>query len=79
MEGQPDELLREHLRDRKFIQAELLHPLDDSMALYQRGEDEVHVTAGFGLAFRNIQIDFGIDISDLVDTVSVSAIYKFGK
>ncbi len=39
--------------------------------------DEVHYALGFGLAFESFQIDLGVDLSDLVDTVSVSAIYGF--
>ena len=46
-------------------------------ALFQPGEDEVHVAVGLGLAFRSFQIDLAADISDLVDTFSLSAIYSF--
>jgi long-subunit fatty acid transport protein len=46
-------------------------------ALFQPGEDEIHVAVGFGLAFRSFQIDLAADFSDLVDTFSLSAIYSF--
>lgn len=46
-------------------------------ALFQPGEDEIHVTVGCGLAFRSFQIDLAADFSDLVDTLSLSAIYSF--
>jgi long-subunit fatty acid transport protein len=46
-------------------------------ALFQSGEDEVHVAVGVGLAFKSFQIDLAADFSDLVDTVSLSAIYSF--
>ena len=46
-------------------------------ALSPPGADEVHYALGFGLAFESLQIDLGVDLSDLVDTVSVSAIYGF--
>ncbi len=46
-------------------------------ALRPPGSDEMHYTGGIGLAFERFQIDFGIDISDLVDTASISAIYSF--
>ncbi|TNF70667.1 MAG: hypothetical protein EP299_13565 [Acidobacteria bacterium] len=46
-------------------------------ALFQEGEDEIHLALGIGLAFKNFQVDFGLDFSDLVDTVSLSAIYSF--
>jgi len=32
---------------------------------------------GFGVAFERFQIDVAADFSDLVDTLSVSAIYSF--
>ena len=42
-----------------------------------RGDDELHLAAGFGVAFDNLQIDLGIDLSRLRDTASVSLIYSF--
>jgi len=46
-------------------------------ALFQPGEDEVHVAVGIGLAFTSFQIDLAADFSDLVNTFSLSAIYSF--
>ena len=46
-------------------------------ALFQPGEDEVHVAVGVGLAFKSFQIDLAADFSDLVDTASLSVIYSF--
>jgi hypothetical protein len=46
-------------------------------ALFQRGEDEIHWSAGVGFVFRRFQIDLGVDVSGLVDTLSVSTIYGF--
>jgi len=46
-------------------------------ALFQPGEDEVHVALGLGLAFKSFQIDLAADFSDLVDTASLSVIYSF--
>ncbi len=46
-------------------------------ALFAPGEDELHIAAGLGAAFRNLQIDFGIDLSERVDTASLSVIYSF--
>ena len=46
-------------------------------AFLQPGKDQIHYALGFGLAFKSFQIDFGADFSDLVDTVSLSAIYGF--
>jgi hypothetical protein len=55
-----------------------VHPHDaDHRALFQAGEDELHFAVGVGLAFRAFQIDCAADISDLVDTYSLSAIYSF--
>jgi long-subunit fatty acid transport protein len=46
-------------------------------ALFQPGEDEVHIAIGMGLAFKAFQVDLAADFSDLVNTVSLSAIYSF--
>ncbi len=46
-------------------------------ALFRGGEDELHVAFGFGLAFQSFQVDLGVDLSKLVDTASVSAIFTF--
>jgi len=46
-------------------------------ALLPRGEDEMHYSAGIGVAMQNFQVDVGVDFADRVDTVSLSAIYNF--
>jgi hypothetical protein len=46
-------------------------------ALFQPGEDELHLAVGLGLAFKSFQVDLAADFSDLVDTFSLSAIYSF--
>jgi hypothetical protein len=46
-------------------------------ALLHPGDDELHYAAGLGFAFPVFQVDLGIDLSDLVDTASISAIYTF--
>jgi hypothetical protein len=46
-------------------------------ALLRPGRDQVHFAAGFGLAFEKFQFDLGVDLSDLVDTASFSAIFSF--
>ncbi len=46
-------------------------------AITRRGEDEIHLATGVGVAFGSFQFDLGIDLSDLVDTASISAIYTF--
>jgi long-chain fatty acid transport protein len=45
--------------------------------LFPRGDDELHVSVGFGFAFEQGQVDFGADFSDLVDTYSLSAGLRF--
>ena len=49
----------------------------EHQALFQPGEDEVHLALGLGLAFKFFQIDLAADFSDRVDTYSLSAIYSF--
>lgn len=46
-------------------------------AIFQPGDDTIHYSIGLGLAFRSFQLDLGVDISDLVDTAAISAIYSF--
>ena len=45
-----------------------------SRVLNPRGEDELHLAAGFGIAFPRFQ---AVDFSELVDAASISAIYRF--
>ena len=46
-------------------------------AIFQPGDDEIHVAVGIGVVFKRIQRDFAFDRSDLVDTASLSAIFHF--
>ncbi len=46
-------------------------------AMLPKGDDEWHYTAGLGLATRRFQVDLAADLSDRVDTISLSAIYNF--
>ena len=48
-----------------------------SRALAPPGDDELHLAAGLGLAFSSFQLDLAFDLSDAVDTASLSAIYNF--
>jgi long-subunit fatty acid transport protein len=61
----PDHQVRNE-SDRPFSRAEL-----------PPGADELHYAAGFGVAFKRFQLDLGIDLSERVDTASISAIYSF--
>lgn len=46
--------------------------------LFQPGDDEIHYSAGIGLVFgQKFQLDAAVDFSDLVDTASVSGVYRF--
>jgi hypothetical protein len=46
-------------------------------AVFRRGDDEGHFAFGFELAFRWFQFDLGIDLSEIVNTASASAILSF--
>ncbi|TNF74480.1 MAG: hypothetical protein EP299_07140 [Acidobacteria bacterium] len=48
-----------------------------SRAMFQPGDDELHIAFGVGIAFKSFQIDLAADFSDLVDTIALSAIYSF--
>lgn len=45
--------------------------------LFAPGDDETHLSFGLGWAFPNFQVDFAADFSDLVDTYSLSGVYRF--
>lgn len=46
-------------------------------ALLPAGNDEIHYSAGLGVAMQRFQIDAAVDFADRLDTVSLSAIYNF--
>ncbi len=46
-------------------------------ALFPAGQDELHLALGVGIAFSRFQIDLGIDLSEEIDTLALSAIYSF--
>lgn len=41
------------------------------------GGDEMHFSFGLGAAFKSIQLDLGVDISDRQDSISLSGIYSW--
>ncbi len=47
------------------------------LALFREGEDNWHAAFGVGVAFDQFQLDLAADLSDQVDTVSLSAIVTF--
>ena len=48
-----------------------------TQALLRPVGDKMHYAVGFGMAFQRFQLDGAVDFSDLVDTVSLSAIFSF--
>jgi long-chain fatty acid transport protein len=46
-------------------------------AVLPQGDDEWHYTGGVGFATRRFQVDLAADLSDRVNTISLSAIYNF--
>ena len=46
-------------------------------AVLPQGDEEWHYTAGLGFAARRFQVDLAVDLSDRVNTVSLSAIWNF--
>jgi long-subunit fatty acid transport protein len=46
-------------------------------ALLPPGDDEVHFSAGVGIAMQRFQIDFAVDFANRLDTFALSAIYNF--
>ena len=48
-----------------------------TQAVFQPGDDELHLAGGIGVAFDNLQIDLGVSASERVDVAAISAIYSF--
>ena len=46
-------------------------------ALLPRGTDEVHFSAGLGVAMPRFQVDVAADLADHVNALSLSLIYNF--
>ena len=46
-------------------------------AFFRAGDDELHVAFGAGIVFDRFQFDFGVDLSELVKSASLSAIFSF--
>jgi long-chain fatty acid transport protein len=46
-------------------------------ALFTPGEDKTHFALGLGWAFETFQLDFGADLSDEYDTLSMSGVWRF--
>ncbi len=44
-------------------------------AIFFPDADELHFAGGLGVALRRFQVDLGIDLSDRIDTASLSVIY----
>jgi len=48
-----------------------------TQALLRPAGDQMHYAVGFGMAFESFQLDGAVDFSELVDTISLSAIFSF--
>jgi long-subunit fatty acid transport protein len=48
-----------------------------AQTMLRPGDDSIHYAAGIGVAFKRFQLDLGVDLSDLVDTASLSMIFSF--
>lgn len=46
-------------------------------ALLPKGDDEIHFSAGLGLAMQRFQVDLAVDFADNVDTVALSTVFNF--
>jgi long-chain fatty acid transport protein len=45
--------------------------------LYSAGDDEMHVSVGFGASFEKFQLDVAYDRSEKLDVLSLSGVYRF--
>ena len=54
-------------------------PEDRFAFRFPEGEDEIHVTGGFGVVSRHLRFDMAFDLSERADIFSVSAVYGIKK
>lgn len=45
--------------------------------IFREGDDEVHYSVGLGAVFGAVQVDAAADFSDLIETFSLSGVYRF--
>jgi hypothetical protein len=51
---------------------------DPDQALFRAGDDELHVSGGFGVVLGgNLQLDAAVDVSSRITTASMSAVVRF--
>lgn len=55
---------------------ESLAPEDRFGFRFPEGEDELHLTAGLGVVFSNVQLDVAVDLSDRADIFSFSSVFR---
>jgi long-subunit fatty acid transport protein len=46
-------------------------------AVFDGGEDQLHVSGGAGVVFDRVQLDFGFDLAKTTDQISVTVVYRF--
>ena len=46
-------------------------------AVYRQRSDETHYTAGAGISYEKVQVDFAFDLSDRISIASVSTVFRF--
>lgn len=47
--------------------------------IFSPGQDEIHYALGGGLKFRSFQIDAGVDLSERLNTLSISGVFYLGR
>lgn len=57
----------------------ILYEGDDPnfQALFRRGRDEIHYSAGLGVSSERVELNCAIDLSNRVDTLSISTVFRF--
>lgn len=45
--------------------------------VFDGGTSSIHIAGGAGIVLKNVQLDFGIDLSDTADLPSLSIVYRF--
>ncbi len=46
-------------------------------AIFDGGDDQIHLAAGVGVVLDKVQLDFGVDLAKTTDLVSITLVYRF--
>jgi long-subunit fatty acid transport protein len=58
---------------------EYVGPDSSQRPIFSPGDDELHYALGLGMKLRDFQLDAAVDLSDRIDSFSLSTVFYFGR